>query len=296
MAKVAEGMARVASEIAASRRERSKLATEIKVTTQHRRSDVGSFLKGVEAARGTMSRKQAEDGRSLVKARHAGVFSLLVSLQRARGAAASARAAEGKRMTAELRSVTRSKLSGLETTRLRETRDAHKEAVATTKVRQVEVKAMLDGFARDDVARSRRREELAEEQREKSAAFKKELTNSVDAFRDKLAKEGRDRAVEIRDSLASSADDRRQGTAIWTGGFSKKQPVQERSAQAPRGATAGPAHDAPRVSEPAPVMEHSAPFVAVAPQAHQDKVKTAQPSPNRQAARNQHGRQGGQSK
>ena len=110
----------------------------------------------------------------------------------------------------------------------------------------------------------------------------KELTSSVEAFRDKLAKDGRDRATEIRDSLASYAKDRRDGTAIWTGTVHEARPTKERAAPA-EPASAHAEHREPV----APAMEQTATFAGPA---HPDKVKT------RQAARNQQGRPGGQAK
>jgi hypothetical protein len=47
MAKVAEGIARVADGISMGRRQRSELAAEIKAATRSRRSDVRSFLESV---------------------------------------------------------------------------------------------------------------------------------------------------------------------------------------------------------------------------------------------------------
>jgi hypothetical protein len=287
MAKVAEGMARVASDIAAGRRERSKLATEIKVTTRRRRGDVESFLKEARTARGQMSRKQAADGQHAVQARHAGIFDMLLGMQTARGAATSAQAAEGKRLRGELHTEIRSMLGGFKATRIRATRDYLKEAVATTKARRTEVKVMLEGFAREDVARSQQREENAEAQRERSAIFMKELTGSVDAFRDKLAKDGRDRAAEIRDNLASYGKDRSEGSAIWTGTVHKSRPVKEQP-QAARAAPAEPASEHAERSGPvAPAMDQKATYTGPG---HPDKAKT------RQAARNQQGRHTGQAK
>jgi hypothetical protein len=198
-------MARVANDIVASRLARSKLGTEIKATTRLRHDDVHSFLKEAKAGR---------------------------------GAATSAQAAEGKRMTAALHSEVRSMLSGFKTTRRLATRGYRKEAAATTKARQKEVNAMKDGFARDAVARTRQREENAQAQREQSALFRKELTNSVDVFRDFLAKNGRDRAAEIRDNFASYANDRREGTAIWTETLRKTRPVKAPQVPATQNATA----------------------------------------------------------
>ena len=194
MARVAEGMARVANDIVAGRLARSKLATEIKATTRHRQDDVHSFLKDAKAGR---------------------------------SAAASAQAAEGKRMTAALHGEVGSMLSGFKTTRRLATRDHRKDAAATAKARQTEVSAMKHGFAREAVARAQQRKENAEAQREQSALFMKELTGSVDVFRDFLAKTGRDRAAAIRENFAAYANDRHEGTAIWTETLRKDRPVKE---------------------------------------------------------------------
>ncbi len=151
MAGVAEGLARVASDIAADRRARGKLATEIKAAANERRSDVESFLKNTNSARGEAARQQAA------------------------------------------------------------------EAEQTTLRRQTEIKARLDDFAGERDARQRERREQVAAQRKEAAAFKRDLTNGVDAFRDKLSRHGRDRAAEIRSSLCAYAQDRADGTAIWRG-------------------------------------------------------------------------------
>ena len=98
MAKVAEGIARVASEIATSRRQRGELAAEIKVTTRRRHGDVQSFLEVFRTSRGKATHERAAAGRKMVKARHTEVFSLLRDLKSSRGKrAASSRRKPGKR-------------------------------------------------------------------------------------------------------------------------------------------------------------------------------------------------------
>ena len=112
MARVAEGMARVADEIAAGRRQRREFVAEIKIATGNRQSDIKSFLENARSARDKATREQAEHRRKTAKARHADVFSTLLGVQTSRGRAASLQAAEGKKMTRELHDEVRSMLRG----------------------------------------------------------------------------------------------------------------------------------------------------------------------------------------
>ena len=95
MAGVAEGLARVVSDIAAGRLARSKFEAEVRVETNERRNDVESFLKNANSTRSEAAREQAENGRKAVMALHADVGSFLLGAQTARreaGAAPSGRA------------------------------------------------------------------------------------------------------------------------------------------------------------------------------------------------------------
>jgi len=211
MAKVAEGMARIASEIAAARKQRRDFLAKNKAATGHRQSDVESFLQNARSARGKATREQAEHRRRTAKARHADVFSMLLDVQTFRRRAGSLQEAEAKKMTRGLQREVGSMLSRQKTSRIRAARENHKEALDTNSRRQGEVRAMLDQFAREGVARRQNHAEFAEAQRKRAAAFMIDLTNGVDAFRDKLARNGRDRAAEIRDHLSTYARDRRRG-------------------------------------------------------------------------------------
>ena len=157
MARVAEGMGRVADEIAANRKQRRDFLAEVKIATGHRQKDVKSFLQNARSARGKATREQAEHRRKTAKARHADVFSTLLGVQTSRRRAASLQAAEGKKMTRELHDEVRSMLRGQKASRLRAARANHKEAVDTNSRRQGEVRAMLDQFAREGVARRQHR-------------------------------------------------------------------------------------------------------------------------------------------
>ena len=200
MASLAEGMARVVREVAAGRLVRSKLRADIKVATSDRRSDVESFLKNANSARGSATRAQAEKGREAVIALHTEITSFLLGVRTSRREAGSRQAAEAKRQTQALRSETRSTLDGHKASRTRAARVSHKEAVETKSRRHSEIKAKLDQFAGElDVLQRQRRENEAE-QHKQAAAFRKDLTNGVDALRDKFAQEGRDRAAEVRTS------------------------------------------------------------------------------------------------
>ena len=291
MAKVAEGMARVASEIVAGRLARSNLATKIKVATSSRRSDIESFLNNATTARDSATRELADNGRKVVKARHAEVLSMLLGAQTSRRRAGSQRAAEAQKMTRDLQNEMRSTLDAHKASRIRATRDRHLEAVETNSSREGEVKAMLDQFARERVVRQRDRHELAVAQHKQATAFMRDLTNGVEAFRDQLAKDCRDRAAEIRDHLSAYAHDRREGTAIWTGGFHN----------ATVRAAAAPAAKSEATAEPGESLKtHTAAVGGGDGEARRDKAKSPQPS-GRQSSRNSgqggpQGRQGGQAK
>ena len=301
MATVAEDMGRLANEIAAGRRERSKLATEIKVATNRRRSDVELFLQSAKSARVKATRDQAERRQQTAKARHLGVFSMLLGEQTSRRRAGSLQAAEAKKMTNELHREVSAMLRGQKASRIRAARVSHKEAVDVNTHRQREVKAMLDQFAREGVARQQRRQELAGAQRKQAAAFMIDLTDGVDAFRDKLARAGRDRAAEIRDHLSAYAHDRREGMAIWRGNFQRSRLMREQLAHARHSAAAQSAapptvQDKPAAAPRAPVNTHGTTAAFAKPEARADKAKAPQPAPARQTARHPKGRHGGHAK
>ena len=111
MAKLAEGIARVADGISMGRRQRGELAAEIKATTRSRRSDVRSFLESVNTSRSRASRDQATEARKVTRARHSEVHSLL---------------------------------QGLKTSRDRARPERQREAAAINSRRQSEVKALLN--------------------------------------------------------------------------------------------------------------------------------------------------------
>ena len=173
MAKVAEGMARVASEIAAGRLARSVLHTEIKVATAGRRSDVESFLKDTKSTRGQAAQERAEDGHMVVTTRHSDVLSMLLGVRTSRHEAGSAQAAEAKKMAETLRSETRSTLDGHKASRAHAAKESHKEAVEAksrpSKRYQGEAGSVR---GRQDV-RQRQRHENAVEQHKEAAAFMK---------------------------------------------------------------------------------------------------------------------------
>ena len=279
MAKVAEGMARVASEIAAGRLARSVFATEIKVATAGRRSDIESFLKDAKSTRGKAARERADDGQQVVMTRHADIVSMLLGVRTSRREAGSAQAAEAEKMTQELRRETRSTLAGHKASRTSAAQASHKEADETKSRRQTEIKAKLHQYADERDVRQRQRREDAAAQHKDAAAFMKDLTTNVDAFRDKLAKDGRDRAAETRNNLSAYAQDRAEGTAIWTGTAQKSRVGDKRPA---------PKRSAP---EAAPVAVQEA--EPASPQAEASESFAVAKS-GRHASRNGHGRRGGQ--
>ena len=290
MARVAEGMERVAHEIAANRKQRRDFLAEVKIATRHRQNDVVSFLQNARSARGKATREQAEHQRKTAKARHADVFSTLLGLQTSRLRATSLQAAEGKKMIRELHDEIRSMLRSQKSSRLRAVRTNHREAVDTNSRRQGEVRVMLDEFAREGVARRQNQAEFAEAQRKRAAAFMIDLTAGVDAFRDKLARDGRDRAAEIQDHLSAYARDRREGTAIWRSNLKKGPPVKEQPREAVHSVVV---HSA---AAPAARRETVATPTASANAHAADKAKSAQSASGRRPAPKPHGRQRGRTK
>jgi hypothetical protein len=186
MAKVAEGMARVASGIAMGRRQRSELAVEIKGLTRRRRGEVSSMLDSLRASRGRATREQAVEAKKVVMVRHGEVCSMLKDLKASRGKAM---------------------------------RENQREATALNSRRRSEVKALLTRFGREQVARHKHRQETA-------TAFMRGLTSGVAALLDGFDKESRDRAKESRDCavavrgrLAAYALDRCNAVAAWRGSY-----------------------------------------------------------------------------
>ena len=301
MARVAEGMGRVANEIAANRKQRRDFLAEVKITTGHRQNDVKSFLQNARSARDKATREQAEHRRKTAKVRHMDVFSTLLGVQTSRRRAASLQAAEGKKMTRELHDEVCSMLRGQKASRLRAARNNHKEAVDTNSRRQGEVRAMLDQFAREGVARRQNHAEFAEAQRKRAVAFMTDLTDGVDALRDKFARDGRDRAAEIRSELSAYANDRRQGTAVWRGLFQKSRPVREQPEKATHSAVVqSAAVPAPRrepaESPSAPVVTDGTTAAFAKVEVRTDKAKSPQPASGRQPTRHPQARHGGHAK
>ncbi len=290
MASVAEGMGRMADEIAADRKQRRDFLAEVRVATGRRQKDVESFLQNTTSARGKATGEQAEHRRETAKARHVDIVSTLLGVQTSRHRAASLWAAEGKKMTQDLYGEVRSMLRGQRASRIRTARANHKVAVDTNSRRQGEVRAMLDQFAREGVARRQSHHEFADALRKRAAAFMIDLTNGVDAFRDKVATDGRDRAVKIRDHLLAYARDRREGMAMWRENLKKSRPVGEQPGE--------PAHSVSTQSAAAPVARReTAAMPSASVNAHRaDKAKSPQPASGRQPARQPHGRQRGPTK
>lgn len=190
MAKMAEGMAHVADGIASSRQQRSQLAMEIGNATRNRRKEIHSLLASMRMSRVRAGHEHSAQAKKMVKARHHEVHSLLRGLKMSRGKAS---------------------------------RDYRKEAMAVINGRMREVKTLLTQFLHMRVRTRQHRHVLVMEQRNKAAAFMRNLTSSVAALLDNFDKEGRDRAAAIRDRLAAYARDRREVVAIWHGGHRRPQ-------------------------------------------------------------------------
>ena len=69
MAKVAEGMGRVASEITARRRQRGNIRSRYQGLDGASPQDIESFLQNAKSERGKATRQQAEHGRDAAEAR-----------------------------------------------------------------------------------------------------------------------------------------------------------------------------------------------------------------------------------
>lgn len=216
MAKMAEDMAKMASGIAMGRSQRSELAVEIKGLTRRRRSEVRSLLDSLRASRGRASREQATEIKKATRTRHGEVLSFLAGEQASRG---------------------------------RASREYRREAIAVTSGRRSEVKVLLTQFGREQIARRQHRQELAAAQRDKAAAFMRDMTSGVAALRDGFAKKDRDRAAAIRERLGAYALDRRNAVAAWGGSLHEKRAVVQSA-----GVSHRPAADAAAVhaEPPAP--------------------------------------------
>jgi len=214
-------MAKVAEGM--GRRQRSELAVEIKELTARRRGEVRSLLDGLRVSRGRATREQAVEAKKVVMARHGEVSSMLKDLKASRG---------------------------------RAMREHQRQANALNSRRRGEVKALLTRFGREMVVRRQHRQELSVAQREKAAAFMRELTSSVAALCDGFAKEGRDRAATIRGRLAAYALDRSNAVAAWRGTYrgadTRHRPAAEAAAvqaEAPASGRA-PTEEHPAATQP----------------------------------------------
>ena len=94
MAKVAEGIARVAGGIATGRQRRSALAAEIKAQTAHRHNAVRSLLTSFRVARSQATRAQSAELRKVTGVRHLDVNSFLKGLKVSRRKSGVERSAE----------------------------------------------------------------------------------------------------------------------------------------------------------------------------------------------------------
>ncbi len=208
MAKVAEGIARVADGIVTGRRQRSELAVEIRNAARSRRGEVRSLLESLKASRGRASRELATEITKVTRTRHGEVVSFLAAAQASRGSASQA---------------------------------YRREAVVVTSGRRREIKALLTQFGRELSARRQRRLEFAAAQHDKAAAFMRDLTSGVAALRDGFAKENRDRAAAIRERLGAYALDRRNAVAAWGGSLHEKRTVVQSAGASHHLAAASPA-------------------------------------------------------
>jgi hypothetical protein len=177
MAKVAEGIARVADGIASDRRERSKLATEIKLMTSRRHREVRSMLGSMKETRIKETDEQAAEAKKMNSARHSQVHSMIRAMRMSRG----------------------------------------REAAILIKARRSEMRNLLAQFRGVRVMRRQQFQKLAAAQRDRAAAFMRHLTSSVAALRDSFVKEGRERAMAMRKCLAAYAADRHEAVLIWHG-------------------------------------------------------------------------------
>lgn len=138
MAKVSEGIARVASGIATSRRYRGELATQIKGATKYRRKEIHSLLQNLKATRERTSRD------------------MMAQLRKA---------------TTTRRSEVRAVLNGLRSTRGRENRAYHDKAEAFMRDLTNGVAVLRAKFAKDDRDRAANlRQIFAEQAQDRSEA------------------------------------------------------------------------------------------------------------------------------
>ena len=192
MAKLAEGIARVADGISMGRRQRGELAAEIKATTRSRRSDVRSFLESVNTSRSRASRDQATE------------------------------AEEGDPSAPQRSSLV---AAGFQDVARQSAPRGSKEAAAINSRRQSEVKALLTQFGREQVARHKHRQDTA-------AAFMRDLTSGVAALLDSFDKGNRNRASALRKRFGAYALDRGEAIAIWRGSSRRGQQAGAQTSEA----------------------------------------------------------------
>lgn len=234
MAKLADGMARVADGIVAGRGQRVEFATEIKNATRRRRGDVRSQLDGLKASRVRAGRELAIELRKKTSVRHEDVIGFLKRTRATRG-----------RMAHEQRT----------------------EAAAATDQRRKETKALLGRFGQELAASQQHRQASA-------AAFMQELTSNVAALLDGFDRGDRERATVVRERLGAYALDRRDALAAWAEILHETPAAVRNVEASPRPAApaAAPAHHAaphapPSVAPKAPEV-HAAPAPSPDHQSH----------------------------
>ncbi|WP_454650950.1 hypothetical protein [Bradyrhizobium liaoningense] len=184
MAKVADDMPRVATDIVAGRRQRAELATEIKRLARSRRIEVRSMLARAKTSRINVARELAATIDDVTKARHREIKSLL---------------------------------AGMKTSRTSAGRKHREEAVATIRLRGDEIRLLLASCRRAMTARRQHRVERERAQRAAAAEFMRDLTNRVATMLGEFAKDDRHRAAAVRERLAGYARERRAAVVAWRG-------------------------------------------------------------------------------
>jgi len=179
-----------------------------------------------------------------------------------------------KAATADRRRGVRSQLDGLHAARDRASREWLQSAAAARKGRHNDVKALMAQFGRERAARRQHAVEVATAQREKAAAFMRDLTSGVAALRDGFgaaqqsrARDGRALAEAVHARLAVYGQDRVAAVAAWAGHPAKR--------------TAATGHRPPMTTaaaQPAPAEPAEPPREAGAMSGHESAGGSASPA------------------
>lgn len=165
-----------------------------------------------------------------------------------------------RKTNAERPAPVRAQLEAMRESRGRASRDERRTAAAHCRDRHSEMTSLLAQFGRQRAVTRQHALELAAAQREKAAAFMRDLTSGVAALRDGFsagqqsrARDGRALAAAVQSRLAKYGQERRAAIAAWYSHVGSRMPLAGRrqSGHASPMVQPQPAAQAPAAQPPA---------------------------------------------